>query len=88
MASRKPKREKAKRLPVRVQKIVGACVAGQTLCLAIKHSEVGDEKSYWLEPSGRPAGTKSAEEAIALGLLKPSGDSLFAEADSQTYRAA
>lgn len=82
------KKPKEKRLPIRIQNIVGACRGGQTLCLSIRHSDVGDERVYWLEPSGRPAGTKSAEEAIALGLLMPSGDSLFAETDSQTYRAA
>ena len=82
------KREKEKRLPVRIQKIVGACKAGQTLCLHIKHSDVGDERAFWLEPSGRAAGTKSAQEAIALGLLIPMGDALFSDDDSQTYRAA
>jgi hypothetical protein len=80
------KREKAKRLPVRIQKIVGACKAGQVLCLYIRHSEVGDERTFWLEPSGRTAGAKSAEEAIAAGLLVPNGDGLFGE--SQTFRAA
>jgi hypothetical protein len=81
-----PKREKPERLPARVQEVVGACRGGQTLCLYIRHSDVGDERSYWLEPSGRPAGSKSAEEAIAAGLLIPNGDALFG--DSQTYRAA
>lgn len=84
--TRKTKAPKEKRLPVRIQTIVGACRAGQTLCLTIRHSEVGDEHVYWLEPSGRSAGTKSAEEAIALGLLVPAGDGLFGH--SQTYRAA
>jgi hypothetical protein len=81
-----PKREKPKRLPVHIQKIVGAVKGGQTLCVYIRHSDVGDERSYWLEPSGRPARSKSAEEAIAEGLLVPNGDALFG--DSQTYRAA
>lgn len=61
---------------------------GQILCPSIRHSEVGDERVYWLEPSGKPAGIKSAEQAISLGLLAPTGDALFAEAASQTYRAA
>lgn len=82
------KREKEKRLPVRIQKIVGACKAGETLCLHIKRSEVGDERAFWLEPSSRAIGAKSAQEAITLGLLIPSGDSLFDIADSQTYRAS
>lgn len=80
------RKEKTKRLPVRIQTIVGACRGGQTLCLTIRHSEVGDERTYWLEPSGRSAGTKSAEQAIELGLLVPAGDGLFGM--SQTWRAA
>lgn len=84
--ARKEKTPKEKRLPVRIQTIVGACRGGQTLCLTIRHSEVGDERVYWLEPSGRSAGTKSAEEAIALGLLIPTGDGLFGH--SQTWRVA
>lgn len=81
------KKPKEKRLPVRIQTIVGACKGGQTLCLAIRQSDVGDERVYWFEPSGRPAGTKSADQAIEMGLLVPTGDGLFA-GDSQTYRAA
>lgn len=78
--------KKPKELPVRVQRIVDACRGGQTLCLTIRHSDVGDERTYWLEPTGKPAGTKSAERAIELGLLVPAGDGLFDL--SQTWRAA
>jgi hypothetical protein len=77
---------KEPRIPVRIQTIVGACRGGQTLCPTKRHSEVGDEYLYWLEPSGRSVGTKSAAEAISRGLLIPSGDGLFG--DSQTFRAA
>lgn len=77
---------KEPKVPVRVQRVVDACRGGQTLCLTIRHSDVGDERVYWLEPSGRPAGTKSAEQAIELGLLLPAGDGLFDL--SQTWRAA
>lgn len=59
---------------------------GETLCLTIRHSDVGDERIYWLEPSGKSAGTKSAERAIELGLLTPAHDGLFDL--SQTWRAA
>lgn len=77
---------KQPKIPVRVQRIVDACRGGQSLCLTIRHSEVGDQRVYWLEPSGRPAGTKSAERAIEMGLLAPAGDGLFDL--SQTWRAA
>lgn len=80
------RKKKPKRLPIRIQTLVGACRGGQTLCCTLRHSEVGDERIYWLEPSGRPAGTKSAEQAIELGLLVPAGDGLFGM--SQTWRAA
>lgn len=80
------RKDKPKRLPIRIQTLVGACGGGQTLCCTLRHSEVGDERVYWLEPSGRSAGTRSAERAIELGLLVPAGDGLFGV--SQTWRAA
>lgn len=73
-------------LPIRIRRIVMMCEAGQALCVAIKKSEVGDERAYWFEPSGKSAPPKSAERAIELGLLAPAGDGLFG--DSQTYRIA
>lgn len=79
-------KEKVKRLPVRIQKLIGWCKTGQVLCVGLRKSDVGETRQYWLEPSGRPAGAKSVEEAIALGLLKPSGDGLFD--DSQTWVAS
>jgi hypothetical protein len=74
------------KVPKRVQKIVDACKRGQTLCLTLRHSDAGDERHYWFEPSNRKAGVKSAERAIEMGLLVPAGDGLFDL--SQTYRAA
>lgn len=71
---------------MRIQTLVGACKGGQRLCLTLRHSEVGEDRLYWLEPSGRSAGTKSAEQAIEMGLLVPSGDGLFGQ--SQTWVAA
>lgn len=76
------------KIPTRVRRIVEACREGQTLCLTIHRSDVGAERRYWLEPSGRPAPSKSAEKAIKLGLLTPTGDGLFPGVDSQTYKAA
>lgn len=78
--------KKEPRLPARIQTLVGACRGGQTLCLSKRHSDVGDECVYWLEPSGRSVGVKTAEQAIAMHLLAPSGDGLFG--DSQTFKAA
>lgn len=80
--------DKPKKIPDRVARVVGYCQAGQTVCLSIRHSDVGDEKVYWLEPSGRPVGEWTVKRAIDLGLLVPAGDSLFPGMDSQTYRAA
>lgn len=80
------RKEKPKHIPVRIQTIVGACRGGQTLCCTLRRSEVGEERVYWLEPSSRTVGKKSAEQAIEMGLLTPSGDGLFDF--SQTWRAA
>ncbi len=77
---------KEPKVPLRVRRLVMACEGGQKLCLTIRRSEVGDDKLYWLEPSGRPVGVKSAEQAMTLGLLRPSGDGLFGS--SQTWMAA
>lgn len=78
---------KQKALPQRIQTIVNACRAGEVLCMSVRQSEVGDEKNFWFEPSGRAAPPKSSQKAIDLGLLKPRGDSLFPDMRSQTYGA-
>lgn len=77
------------KVPARVQKIVDACKKGQTLhhCnLVLKTGSV--EPSYWLEPSGKGVGPKSARAAIEMGLLEPLRDGLFDALDSQSFRAA
>lgn len=78
------------KIPKRVQRIADICrLGGQTLHLAHPVASRGETtRRYWFEPSGRPAPTISAEEAISRGLLCPAGDSLFGGADSQTFRAA
>lgn len=77
------------KLPKRVLKIVEICKSGQTLhhCNVVKATG-NVEHSYWFEPSGKPAGPKSARQAIEAGLLEPFGDSLFDALDSQSFRAA
>lgn len=79
---------KQPKVPDRVQRLVNFCKAGRTLCLSIRHSEVGDEKVYWLEPGGKPVGEWTVKRALEMGLIEPAGDSLFPDMDSQTYRAA
>lgn len=81
---------KEPKIPKRIQKIADTCRGGgQTLHLALPQVSRGEtNRRYWFEPSGRPAPTQSAEEAISLGLLIPAGDCLFGIADSQTFRVA
>lgn len=79
---RKPK------IPTRVTKLLQACRSGKTVCMSIRHSEVGDERIYWLEPGGSPTGEWTVKRAVELGLLIPSSDALFSDLDSQTYRVA
>jgi len=76
---------KPKPLPTRIRRLVAMCEAGQVVCHGMKHSEVGDEHHYWLEPSGKNVGEWTVKKAEKMGLLKPSGDSLFG-AESQTYQ--
>lgn len=85
-----PKAAKIPRIPKRIQRIADYCrLGGQTLHLANPVLSRGETKRrYWFEPSGRPAPTNSAEEAIGRGLMVPCGDSLFGGADSQSFRAA
>jgi hypothetical protein len=46
----------------------------------------GGETVFHLEPSGRPVTQLQARALIASGEFKPTGDSLFADADlSQTW---
>lgn len=71
--------------PVRVRRLVAYCEAGQTVHLSLRHSEVGDERVYWMEPSGKPVGEWTLQKALELGLLKPAGDALFAGAESQSF---
>jgi hypothetical protein len=77
---------KKQEVPFRVQRVVSKCKLGEKLCVGLRHSEAGLERSYWFEPSGKNAPPKSSEQAISMGLLIPNGDGLFG--DSQTYRAA
>ena len=77
---------KSKKIPKTVQRIVDRLKGGQKLCRQ-RTPESGDI-FYFFEPCGNVAGPATVERAIALGLIKPAGDALFAEADSQTWVAA
>jgi hypothetical protein len=79
---------KAPALPKRVENLIAECRNGKTVCLTIRHSDVGDDREYWLEPGGRSVGVWTVQRALSLGLLLPSNDGLFPEMDSQTYRVA
>lgn len=71
----------------RAAAIIERCKNGQRLCKSFRFKESGDtEIIFFFEPSGKRAGPKSAQEAIATGLLKPMGDGLLD--DSQTWAAA
>lgn len=74
------------KIPKRVRIVLAKLSLGEVLCTGLKRSDVGDERYYWFEPSGKTAPPKSSEQAIAQGLLIPAGDGLFG--DSQTYRLA
>lgn len=78
---------KLKPLPTRIRRLVAMCEEGQVVCHSLRHSDVGDEHQYWLEPSGKNVGEWTVKKATELGLIVPTGDGLFAE-DSQTYRLA
>ncbi len=70
----------------RAAAIIERCKSGQRLCKAFRFKESGDtEIMFFFEPSGKRAGPKSAQEAIATGLLKPLNDGLFDA--SQTWAA-
>lgn len=73
---------------VRVRTLMAYVLNGQTVCMEIRRSEVGDERYYWLEPTHRRVGEWTVKKAVAMGLLVPNGDALFPDLDSQTYKAA
>ncbi len=79
---------KPKRVPKRAQRIVEILQRGQRLCKSVRLKETGVmEVKFYFEPSGRSVGPRSAQAAIASGLLRVSGDGLFDGFD-QTWSAA
>lgn len=74
-------------VPARVQRLVAACRGGADYLPDLR-AGVTTERAYCLNPSGRPVGEWTFRRALDLGLLKPVGDGLFPDAESQTYRVA
>lgn len=72
-------------LPKRVWRVIEHCRHGQTLCRSLAPD--GGEPRFWLDPSNRNVGPRSAQEAIASGLLTPGRDCLFHDDNDQTWSA-
>jgi hypothetical protein len=43
---------KKPKVSVRLENLMSQVRAGKAICLTIRHSEVGDEREYWIEPGG------------------------------------
>jgi len=86
---RKLREENGIKLPKRVWRVIDDVRDGQRLCKFLRQKEdLSTEIVFALEPRGRRVATKSAQDAIASGLLKGAGDGLFGEETSQTWVAA
>jgi hypothetical protein len=80
--------KKPRPLPTKIKRLLAAMSAGQSVVLTIRHSEVGDERSYCYSGTGKSVGEWTFNQALERGLIVPVGDGLFPEMDSQTYRLA
>lgn len=78
--------KKPKPVPAKIKRLLAAMSNGQRVVLTLRHSEVGDERLYSYEMTGRPGGEWTINLALEMGLIEPTGDSLFPGMDSQTYR--
>lgn len=78
--------ENGVRLPARVWRVIDTARSGQKLCKFLRKKETGEtDVQFAFEPKAKRVPTKSAQDAIKSGLLKPLGDGLFGE--SQTWVA-
>lgn len=69
-----------------VRRILGACAAGQTLCVSYARLTEGAPVEHWfLDPSNCVVRRDTARRAAEL--LQPSQDGLLGPASSQTWRA-
>lgn len=82
------KQQKASKTPAKIQRLMAAMSSGQRVVLTLRHSEVGDERLYCYERTGKPVGEWTINRALEMGIIEPSGDGLFSDLDSQTYRLA
>lgn len=79
---------KVEKTPARIMRLMAAMSGGQRVILTLRHSEVGDERLYCFERTGKPVGEWTVKRALEMGVLEPTGDGLFPELDSQSYRLA
>lgn len=82
--------EKPAKIPKRVSRFMSTVGNDERrVCRSLRTKLSGEQEvCYFIEPGGRTCSRVMAERAIDLGLLKPMGDALFAETDSQTWIAA
>ena len=74
------------KIPKRVQRFISEVHDGKKVCRSLRTKISGQQEvCYFIEPGGRTCSRVTVEKAIALGLLKPAGDALFSEMDSQTW---
>lgn len=86
---RKLREENGVRLPARVWSVIDQVRDGGKLCKFLRPvSGLEDDTQFFIEPQGRRVPAKSAQEAIASGLLQAQCDGLFGEETSQTWVAA
>lgn len=79
---------KAKKVPVKIQRLMAACSGGQSVVLTLTHSDNGDERHFNYSRSGKSVGEWTIKRALEMGVLVPAGDGLFPDLDSQTFRLA
>jgi hypothetical protein len=78
--------KKPKPIPAKIKRLIASMSDGQRVVLTLRHSEVGDERIYSYEHTGKPVGEWTINRALEMGLIVPAGDGLFPDLDSQTFR--
>lgn len=79
---------KAPKTPAKILRLQAAMSGGQRVVLTLRHSEVGDERLYCYERTGKPVGEWTINRALEMGIIVLAGDGLFPDLDSQTFRLA
>lgn len=84
-------RSEFEKLPKRVRTVIERCQRDQVLCRSYRPRAIGEDTSvlnYWFEPSGIPAPSISATEAIEKKFLVPQDAGLFNDGNAQSFVAA